>query len=761
MRLRPTLGIAGLLIRSSPKLLVSLLAIALVLQALLVTRAVSRFLGDRFGRWMVVVEMTADRNGTAKLYWNVGRGFNEADSETRRVRGGQSWRQLRFPVPREPLAAVRFDPLKTEGEVRIRRIDLRSGSGRVLATVDPDAIRPGTQIAVRERVGDGLRVVTAADANDPSLLLGPLGPPGDADGVGFPWLGLALLGGLGAGLFALRRDATEWVARIRVFRKTSGSLLGWIAVKDRPGVLSLAVGAALTAVLQAWLLLPLHQAMDLPLWDEASTMAGGAAFLAGSDLGHPPDSPLPILVYAGLVRLFGPAGAIFALHYLVKTSLAVVIFLFAARVSASLLVGFTLAMVWALAEFQLNFPILTYQASLFWFILGLLALERFPGVAFGCVLLAALTRLEYQFAAGVLVVLGAGLLIRRRGRLRFPSGRTWFAIAAVWGLVLFTVFHLEGWNAGTSRGWYAVQQHYALRLQVEGVFPGHNPFLEYPLITDRDFPEAGSLGQAFRVNPRALIDHVWWTIRRAPGEFLSLTRPFAGGGPGIGLVAMVGLLLGVTGLVTLARFPRRSPALLIRAGRRHRPILFAMGSGLLVIGPGLIVFAKAAYLLPLVPLGLALPGALQRVGNGCGPKRLNTFLAILAAAVMGWTVLTVPRPFVADADSRPVAETLSILKKALPSDRPAVLLGVAAGSYAGYLGPDRVVAIEPLDTIRGGSVDPVAVRFDRLVETHRPDLILVDANWRLSPYFDAEGFARLRQEGWTGEPVPGGVLLRP
>jgi hypothetical protein len=55
----------------------------------------------------------------------------------------------------------------------------------------------------------------------------------------------------------------------------------------------------------------------------------------------------------------------------------------------------------------------------------------------------------------------------------------------------------------------------------------------------------------------------------------------------------------------------------------------------------------------------------------------------------------------------------------------------------------------------------MAVRFDRLVETHRPDLILVDANWRLSRYFDAEGLAQLKHEGWTGEPVPGGVLLRP
>ncbi|MEZ5277150.1 MAG: hypothetical protein R3F07_12285 [Opitutaceae bacterium] len=744
-----------------PRILVSLLMLGLAIQTYRVTRQLTFYARDRISPWTITVDLEADRNGLAKLYWDRGQGIREVDSAGATVIGKAGVRTLRFPVPHDAFRSVRFDPLRSEGLVRIHRLELRSGSGRLLYPVDLAGVRAGNQIASLT-MEDGVLVARFTDgARDPYLFLGAMAPTSGAAAGRIPWLGLTGIAAMVAGLFALRPYTGEWVDRLRRLRILPPAWVRCIERIDQPCRLSWVLGAILVGLVQACLLYPLHHAMDLPLWDEARTMAKGAAFLAGGGLGNPPDSPLASFIYAGWVSLFSRIGAIFAAHYAIKIALAVVVFLFAARTASSILAGLSLAAVWVISDFQLGHPILTYQAALFWFLLGLLTLKRFPIIAIGCVALAALTRLEYQFA---LVAVVAVVVVERvrRGCAR-SGGRawpTWLGAGMAWGLVGFVLLHLDGWNWGANRGWFAVEQHYALHLQQEGEFPGNNPFLDYPLVTERDFPGAQSLGQAARVNPGALANHVWWNLQRVPAAYLGLWRPKGAGVSGSGLAILICLLVTLPGWVVLIRSPQASGRRALEILRENRSTVVAILSGALVIAPGVIVYAKESYLLPVLPLGLAVIGTLHRLGETQPSARWNRRASVLAV-VIGITGLVIsPRPFVAGTERCPVRETLEILEAALPSKTPATLLGVSSGSYADLLGPDRVKAVEPLTTHGGNAVNTGELKLGHLLAVHRPDLILIDRNWRMSPYFDAAGAAALEDQGWTAIPVPDGILLK-
>ena len=58
-------------------------------------------------------------------------------------------------------------------------------------------------------------------------------------------------------------------------------------------------------VVQFLLLYPLHTTMDLPIWDEAIYVGHGARFLHGDTLGAIFISPVYILLYSSLIKIFG------------------------------------------------------------------------------------------------------------------------------------------------------------------------------------------------------------------------------------------------------------------------------------------------------------------------------------------------------------------------------------------------------------------------------------------------------------------------
>jgi hypothetical protein len=700
--------------------------------------------------------MRSDHSGLAQLFWNIGNGYNEADSATALVRGGDRWQRLSFPVPSEPLQVVRFDPLRSEGRVWIRSIRLRSGSGRSLLELPLDQVRARTQVEELNEGEGGLCVIIPAGANDPTLHLGAMVPDGSGGRGSLPWSGYLVTVILLLACFSLRKYASGIVVAISTIRSLTTTWIGKLALIDAPGRWSLAMGCLLIVVLQFTLLWPLHEVLDLPIWDEAVTLGGGQAFLRGEGLGVLPDAPLSKLIYAGLVPLSGPAGAVFASHYLVKVSLTLVVFLLAARFARSVLAGLVLSAVWAASSFHLEFPILVYQSALIWFGWGLLVVGRNPLFGLALIALAALTRLEYEFS-----VLLVGLVLIPGLLYRWWNPRTlrlieWIQAGIACCLVVFVSINLTGWATGAERGWSAVKQHYALRLAEEGAFPGNNPFLEFGLVTERDFPEAESLSEAARENPAALYEHISWNFRHLPGAYLDLFVPFNAGPLRYRLPFLAALFLSAVGLIEIGRSPRKA-ARDLRALVAGSPVTcVAVLGGLLVVVPGVIVFAKSAYLLPVVPLGLALVGILHRLGSGHSVA--NLIGGLLALILVMGTVLGGPRPFVDLTRRRPVVETLRAIEKALPDGGGAVLLGVGATTYAPYLESQDLTAVEPLVSANGGDVVIEDARFERLIIRYDPDLIMIDSSWSRSAYFDEEGAAELPQLGWTESAIPKGSL---
>ncbi len=735
---------------------VGVLVVLLAVQVFRVSRDTADVILDRFGGCFVTIEMKSDRPGLAKLYWNVGRGYNEDDSTTALVGGDDRWQRVSFPVPAEPLQVVRFDPLRSEGRVWIRSIRLRSGSGRSLLELPLDQVRAGTQVEELKEGDGGLHVIIPVGANDPTLHLGTMEPDG-LDGRGsLPWLGYLVTAILLFACFPLRKYASGIVVVISTIRGMVVTGIGNLAVVDTPGRWSLAIGGLLVGVLQLILLWPLHEVLDLPIWDEAVTMGGGQAFVRGEGLGFLPDAPLSKLIYAGLVALSGPAGAVFASHYLVKVTLALVVFLLAARFAGSVLAGLVFSAVWAASSFHLEYPILVYQSALIWFGWGLLVVGRNPLFGLALIALAALTRLEYEFSTllvGLALFLG---LLYRWWNPRTLRPIEWIQAGVACCLVVFVSINLTGWTTGAGRGWSAVKQHYALRLAEEGAFPGNNPFLEYSLVTDRDFPEAESLSEAARENSEALYEHVSWNFRHLPGAYLDLFVPFNAGPLPYRLPLLAAFFISAVGLMEIGRSPRKAVRNLRTLVVGNPLTCVAILGGLLVVVPGVIVFAKPAYLLPVVPLGLAMVGFLHRLGSG--HRVANRIGGLLALILVMGAVLGGPRPFMDRTRARPVVETLKAIEEALPEGGETVLLGVGSTTYAPYLESQDVTAVEPLASANAGDVVIEDARFKRLISKYDPDLIMIDSSWSRSAYFDAEGAAELPQLGWTKSAIPKGSL---
>ncbi len=114
------------------------------------------------------VQMEAEREGIAQVYFDRGEPLNEAASVQRRLRPGSNW--LVFPLPEGTYRGFRFDPTNNDGSVTIRRVALwRTGEPRpdeVLA-----ALKPAANVAHYEAIVGGVRVVPTPAVNDAQLML--------------------------------------------------------------------------------------------------------------------------------------------------------------------------------------------------------------------------------------------------------------------------------------------------------------------------------------------------------------------------------------------------------------------------------------------------------------------------------------------------------------------------------------------------------------------------------------------------------------
>jgi len=117
----------------------------------------------------LVLEMASTRDSTAQVYYDIGHGFTEPDSVTAAVSAANGFQELRFPLLRQDLRKLRFDPLMCAGTVRIRRMRIVESDGRTLIEFQPSQILNLAEIKDRSENAGVLRLETVEGSRDSSV----------------------------------------------------------------------------------------------------------------------------------------------------------------------------------------------------------------------------------------------------------------------------------------------------------------------------------------------------------------------------------------------------------------------------------------------------------------------------------------------------------------------------------------------------------------------------------------------------------------
>jgi len=115
------------------------------------------------------VTMQSSADDVAKVYYDLGEGLSEKDSTEVQIMGDQRFHDYRFRIPKQVIGSVRFDPLMNQGSVTIKNIEIVSGFGKRIGSVDPGQLRPVHQIKKLDIRDDEVTVITEEEANDPQI----------------------------------------------------------------------------------------------------------------------------------------------------------------------------------------------------------------------------------------------------------------------------------------------------------------------------------------------------------------------------------------------------------------------------------------------------------------------------------------------------------------------------------------------------------------------------------------------------------------
>lgn len=212
-------------------------------------------------------------------------------------------------------------------------------------------------------------------------------------------------------------------------------------------------------------------------------------------------------------------------------------------------------MAWIIAAWWALLPITfdtAYSVHLFsaLFILALFVIAAYRNniygrglVLAGLLLTAVLVRNEYSvlFLLWLVVFSGYEFFLRRRGK-GSPSLKTYLLAYGVPLLVVLLV--IGGFYVRAKPGGYAaikkeieikqtenMCQIYAFNRKQQGDPWKGNPWLDCESLLKRDFGRASvTFFQTFFLNPRAILQHLWWNFKLIPsGTQLALFNSYAGG----------------------------------------------------------------------------------------------------------------------------------------------------------------------------------------------------------------------------------------
>ena len=232
------------------------------------------------------ITVTSNTPGSAQLFFDVGRGINEADSTRVTIENKTGPQSLHLPLPSGTYRAFRFDPIDRTAELTLSEAVIRAHDGRVLQRFALSEFTADNQIHSLVTNGDALRVITTPGAVDPNLGLRLASPFELVTTIGQN-LRVSLKITLGVFLFVL---ATVWL----VARSRDPLRRGWSWLAARP-LRAVSLGALLAVVASSYPVLFFGKSIVSPnngtilLYEDYPTLPGNrdraTANVAGADIG--------------------------------------------------------------------------------------------------------------------------------------------------------------------------------------------------------------------------------------------------------------------------------------------------------------------------------------------------------------------------------------------------------------------------------------------------------------------------------------------
>ncbi len=368
---------------------------------------------DAAGPNVLRIPVRIEQDVEAHLYYDVGQGLWAGHVEIQHLEGSPDWRVLSFPLPREPIRALRFDPMLTPGMFGVKAPWLESKTGRIIAKFPVTAVTPRHQIAGWRQVEQGYEAITWADADDAQVQFGlgwplrvgePRWPWPEAVGLGVLIVALGLLGRHPANRHRRKWRGIGWNAVKRVPPLTTRGLRAVLAAYGSHSRRMIGIGAVVVVLGQGWVLRGLDESLDLPLWDESNSAARGVAWAAdGGALGDLHTGPAYVAVYAAMA-LWGEAPEIvFWQHYGVKIGGTLLLYLLLVKWWQRWPAALAVALAWGCTVFQTAYPLLVYQSAWMWFVAALIVIERWALLGLMLLIWTVGFRQDYQFVLPVAV----------------------------------------------------------------------------------------------------------------------------------------------------------------------------------------------------------------------------------------------------------------------------------------------------------------------------------------------------------------------
>ena len=152
--------------RTKPKLSSSSIVTALILAVILSIPVLGK--QSSSGSFVFEVTIQSSVDGTAQIFYDIGRGIREADSASVHLKSGAP-AVYRFRIPRGDYRALRFDPIDREGTVKFFGAKILDRQGMIVQAFGPAQFRAAQQIDSLLIDKESVQVVTIAGANDPIL----------------------------------------------------------------------------------------------------------------------------------------------------------------------------------------------------------------------------------------------------------------------------------------------------------------------------------------------------------------------------------------------------------------------------------------------------------------------------------------------------------------------------------------------------------------------------------------------------------------